>query len=86
MDTKNYTVWEPAIEKPVNGLVVEASSPGQAAFLTAAKRPIGNRSADYVVSDGKQRFDVKLVPEFWHRVESVSEPYDPLAKKTADAS
>lgn len=84
MDPVKYQVWE-STEKAIGALTVEAYSPGQAAFLAAMDSKIGPRPIEYIVSDGNARFNVKLVVEHWHRVESVSEPYAP-PDSIADAS
>jgi hypothetical protein len=76
METVKYQVWE-STEEAIGALTVEAYSPGQAAFLAAAERKPGSVPVEYIVSDGKNRFSVKLVVEHWHRIESVSDPYAP---------
>jgi len=83
MEAVKYQAWESTAEE-TNATEVEAYSPGQAAFLAAAERQPGPRPIEYIVSDGKSRFNVKLVVEHWHRVESVSDPYAPPG--LADAS
>lgn len=83
---KNFLVWEPKIEGPEHASIIEAQTPGQAAFLAASARNIGFRSADYVVSDGKRRVNVKIEPKVWYQVGSVSEPYEPPGEVSADAS
>ena len=84
MDPVKYQVWE-STEKAIGALTVEADSPGQAAFLASVERAPGPRPVEYIVSDGRNRFNVKLVVEHWHRVESVSDPYA-SPDSAADAS
>jgi hypothetical protein len=84
MEAVKYQVWE-STEKATSALAVEAYSPGQAAFLAAAKRKSEPCPVEYIVSDGKVCVNVKLVVEYWHRVESVSDPYSPPGS-VADAS
>ena len=84
MEAVKYQVWE-STEKAIGALTVEAYSPGQAAFLAAVERKPGPHDIEYIVSDGKTRVNVKLVSEYWHRVESVSDPYAPPGS-IADAS
>ena len=84
MEAVKYQVWESTAEE-TSAITVEAYSPGQAAFLAAAEQKPGPRSIEYIVSDGNIRVNVKLVSEYWHRVESVSDPYAPPGS-IADAS
>ena len=77
MEAVKYQVWESTTEE-TSALTVEAYSPGQAAFLAATERKPGPHDIGYIVLDGNRvRFDVKLVSEHWHRVESVSDPLAP---------
>jgi hypothetical protein len=84
MEAVKYQVWESTTEE-TSALTVEAYSPGQAAFLAAAEMRPGPHDIEYIVSDSEKRSNVRLVVEYWHRVEPVSDPYSP-PDSVADAS